>query len=690
VRTLLIEIGTEEIPASFLEPAKQGFSKLLQDSFTWARISLGEVEVFATPRRIALLAKDVAEQQAESVTVKFGPPWARSFDESGAPTKAAVGFANSQGVTVSDLKRGVKDGIEFVAVQKVDTGRQTAEILPDILRDVITRIPFPKRMRWGEETFEFARPIRWLLVLFGHEPVSLVLADVISGNVTYGHRFLSKGALQILDPSGFMDVLRENHVILKETDRMAVIDQGIRAIENGVHGNALRDEDLLKEILYITEYPYPLKGSFDQAFLALPREVLINVMKSHQRYIPLQSESRELMPCFIFFANTVPKDDGTVIRGNEKVLRARLADAEFFFEEDRKTKLADLYERLSSIVFHVKLGTLKQKADRVRHVARSLASLLGYDGVEEVERAAMIMKADLLTHMVTEFPELQGTMGRIYATYQGESAEVAVSLEEHYLPSGSNGALPATRLGAIMSMADKVDSLVAFFSVGITPTGNLDPYALRRQALGFIRIVIEKRLHLDMERLVDAAYSCGGGIDRRSSLEETKSSLTEFIVTRFKFLMVDENHNQEFVESVLPFVACDIYDGYLRLLALESQKTLEDFGRLMIGFKRAYNITKQLTGDGMVNPSFFREKEEHVLYDLLESNKSAFFAYLRKRDYNEALAVLVSFKESIDNYFEKVFVMDQDETVKNNRLALLKQIKDMFLAYADFSKIRVE
>ncbi len=690
MKTLLVEIGTEEIPARFIEPEKEGFLKLLTDALAYARVSVGDAEVQGTPRRLFALIKDVAENQAETVTVKFGPPANRAFDESGQPTKAAAGFAKSQGVGVEELKRREKDGVEFLTVEKLETGKSTSEILPEILKDVIGRIPFQKKMRWGAEAFEYARPIQWLLVLLGGEPVEMGVADVKSGNFTFGHRFLSKGPIEVSNPEAYKELLQSNYVVVDEAARMSMIRKGVAKIEAETGGRAVKDEDLVREILNITEYPYPLKGAFDEAFLNIPKEVLVNVMKSHQKYISLENESGALLPYFIFFANTIPSDDAPVIRGNEKVLRARLADAQFFFQEDRKTKLSDLYERLSSIVFHVKLGTLKEKTERVTSVARYLAEVLGVDADAKIARGVRIMKADLLTHMVGEFPELQGTMGRIYAGLQGEENDVAYAIEEHYLPSGGNGALPQTQLGALLSIADKVDSLVSFFSVGISPTGNLDPFALRRQTLGLIKIAIDKKMNIPLERLIERAYESGAHIAKRITLEETKAALLDFILTRFKFSMLEEDHGQEFVEAVLPCVAQDIYDGYVRLLALETQKSNEDFQRLMVGFKRVYNITKALDGESTVDRSLFREKEEEALFDLYESTKESFLSSLGAKQYADALTLLVGFKETVDNFFDKVFVMDKDEAIKNNRLALLKKIKDMFLSYGDISKIRSE
>jgi glycyl-tRNA synthetase beta chain len=690
LKTFLLEIGTEEIPARFLEPAKEGLRKLLEDSFSQSRITFGNVNIQATPRRMMALIDNVSEKQDETTIIKFGPPLNRAYDESGALTKAATGFAKSQGVGPEELKKGVKDGVEFVTVEKFEKGKETIDVLRALLPDIIMKIPFQKKMRWGAGTFEYARPIQWVLCLFGNAPVEFTVADVKSGNTTWCHRFLSNGQATIVSPGEYIDTLKANYIIINESDRLETVRAGIKRIEDETKGHAIRDEELIKEIIYITEYPYPLLGSFEETYLNIPKEVLVNVMKSHQRYIPIEKDDGQLMPYFIFFANTIPKEDNNVIRGNEKVLRARLADAQFFFEEDKKTKLADRYEKLNSIVFHVKLGTLKDKTERVMIIATNLTSLLDQGAGSTVAQAARLMKTDLLTHMVGEFPELQGTMGRIYATIEGENKDVAQAIEEHYLPTGGNGNLPQTLPGAVLSIADKIDSIMSFFSVNITPTGNLDPYALRRQSLGIIKIFIDKKFRVPLDSLLRAAYESGAKITKRLAFEETKAAILDFIVTRFKFSMIEENHNQDYVESVLPCVARDIYDGYERLNALETQKSKEDFDRLMVGFRRVYNITKQITGDPPVDPGLFVLTEEKDLFSLYEAKHAEFFKLMEECKYAQSLSVLVSFKESIDNYFDKVFVMDKDEAVKNNRLAALTKIKNMFLTFADFSKIRIE
>ncbi len=688
MKPFLFEIGVEELPARFIPPAKEGLLKLLEESLATARIEHGPITIHATPRRIAILIDAMGEAQKDVTVVKYGPPAARAFDAQGKPQPPAVGFAKSQGVDVSELKIVRKETNELVCVEKLERGRSSLEVLPELLAGLIPRVPFPKKMRWGLGEFEFARPIQWLVALLGEAVIPLTVAGISSSNTSRGHRFLAKGPVAIAHPSHYVEQLKAACVVVNEEERLATMMEGISAIESRAEGKASTDEALVQEILYITEYPYALMGRFEAEYLDLPRAVLINVMKGHQRYIPLQDRDGALLAAFIFFANTVPRDPEQVIHGNEKVLRARLADARFFFEEDKKVKLEALYEKLSAVVFHERLGNLKEKSERIKEIALFIGSRMGVNQ-HLVRRASVLLKTDLLTHMVGEFPELQGVMGRMYAHAQGEEEEVARSIEEHYFPVGGNGALPESDLGAVMALSDKIDSLTAFFSVGITPTGNLDPFALRRQALGIIKIVVSRPLHISLQELISVAYD-SLGVNGKLALESVQQTLTDFISTRFKFSMIEEGHNQEFVASVLPAASSDIYDGFVRLVALETQKSIEDFVRLMIGFKRVYNITKNLTDATEIDPGLLTEGEEQDLFRLFSAQKAPFLSAMGARQYEAGLAILVGFKETIDRYFDKVFVMVEDERVRANRLALLTKIKNLFLTYGDFSKIRVE
>jgi len=690
MKQFLLEIGCEELPARFIKPAKEGLAKLLDDALSPARIGHGEMRLFGAPRRIAVLIDGVEEKQKETTTVKFGPPAARAFDAEGKPTSAAIGFAKSQGVEVSQLLVRKKENAELICVEKREIGRETRDVLAEILPEAIGRIPFQKRMKWGEGPFEFGRPIHWVVALLGSEIIRFEVAGIESGKLSKGHRFLSKGDVEIVDPARYVDEMRKAYIVVDEDERTAMMAEAIRSMEGQTGARAVVDPDLMEEIRYITEYPYGLLGSFEKEYLRLPASVLVNVMKGHQRYIPLTGKDGSLLPGFIFFANTRPSTPTEVIRGNERVLRARLADGAFFFDEDKKVPLESLYGKLDAVMFHKRLGNLKDKSERVVQIALHLAAALGLPVEEKVERAARMIKADLLTHMVGEFPELQGTMGRIYAEAQGEDSQIARSIEEHYYPKGTEGALPESDLGSIMALADKLDSLVAFFSVGITPTGNLDPFGLRRQAIGSIRIVIDKAFHISLPEVFERGYRALTTVEGKVPFDTMRESLSEFVATRIKFLLMEEGHNQEFVNAVLPYASVDIYDGFLRLRALEMQKSIEDFTRLMVGFKRVYNITKTLKGGGEVLPALFEHEEERDLCELHEARKDAYLRQMEARRYEEALGVLVGFKETIDRYFDKVFVMVDDETVKKNRLSLLSRIKEMFLLFGDFSKIRVE
>jgi glycyl-tRNA synthetase beta chain len=689
MKSFLLEIGCEELPARFIKPAKEGISKFLDEALKAQRIGHSEIRVMGTPRRLAVLIDEIEEKQAETVTVKFGPPAARAYDESGNPLPAAIGFAKSQGVDVGELKVRVKENAELIAVEKKELGRETKDVLAQILPDIVTRIPFQKKMKWGAGTLEFGRPLHWVVALLDNEVVPFEIGGIATGNVSMGHRFLSPGEVIIPDEARYVSTMRSNYIVVDETERLSIMNDAIRRIEQETGAKAVIDPRLLEEIQYITEYPYGLLGTFEEKYLELPRAVIVNVMEGHQRYIPLEKEDGTLLAGFIFFANTAPVATKEVIRGNERVLRARLADGQFFFDEDRKMSLDSLYDRLDAVMFHKKLGSLKAKTLRVEKIADNIASQINLPVEGKIARTARLFKADLLTHMVGEFPELQGLMGKIYAGHQGEDPEVAKAIEEHYFPIGTDGAVAESDLGALMALADKIDSLVAFFSVGISPTGNLDPFALRRQALGAIRTVISKKYHIDLQRTFLIGYDA---VDAQGKVshEACFATLSEFISTRFKFLMIEEGHNQEFVNAILPSVPIDIFDGYSRLTALETQSSIEDFRRLMVGFKRVYNIAKSITEERTVNESLLGQDEERALYSLFKAKKDLFVDAVRARQYDNAITILVGFKETVDAFFDKVFVMVEDERVKENRLSLLANVKNMFLSYGDFSKIRVE
>lgn len=677
---LLVEIGTEEIPARFIEEAKASLLGLLKDAFERERVIYSGIKILATPRRFAILVFNMEPKQREAVEIRYGPPVHVALDEGGAPGKAAYAFAKSHGVCVDELRVFERDGKRFLGVEIRKEGKHVTEILPEILKTVLLKIPFPKKMRWGAG-IEFARPIRWVLALLDGTFLRFSIGDIESSNYTFGHRLLSKGKIFVEDVREYEDALRQACVIVDELERLRMIQEGIRRIEEETKARALYDEALLKEILYITEYPFAILGSFEEGFLSLPKDVIMNVMHTHQRYIPLEKDG-ELLPHFICFANTVPRDEALVRRGNEKVLKARLEDARFYFEEDQKVRLETLYERLDGVVFHFRLGTMKEKVDRIRKVAGFLAERLCYSHSERLERAIRLMKADLLTHMVQEFPELQGKMGRIYAGLQGEEEEVAVAIEEHYLPSSKQEGIPKTTLGTILSIADKVDTLCAFFSGGILPSSDKDPYGLRRQAVGLIRILLESGLYVSLESLLDVGIEAVGGP------REVKGELLEFIKGRIRSYLLEEGKRRDLVDAILPYAQLDPYDGLKRLEALESMVPV--FGDVLVGFKRVYNMTKGLGRAEEVDERLFEFEEERALFHLLKEREGEYMKLLSERYFRSALLMLLEYKLPIDRFFEKVFVMVEDEAVRKNRLNLLQRVRDMFLALADFSKIEME
>lgn len=690
MKDLLIEIGTEELPARVIQNAKEAFLASLQEAFSSKRIGFEKSIAFATPRRIAALIYKVASKQEETVVLKYGPPVNIAYDDSGNPLPAAIGFAKSCGVQIEELKRVKKNDVYVLACEKKEGGKRTEDILPEIIKDALEKIPFPKKMRWGFGSFEFARPIRWLLILFGEKVIGMRIADVESGSITYGHRFLARGPISIETPSQYLSKLKEAYVIVDEKERKKMIMEGLERIEEETGAKAFYDETIIDEILYLTEYPYALKGTFDPSYLSLPEPILINVMTSNQRCIPLLKKDGTLLPYFIFFSNIIPKDEKVIVKGNEKVLKARFDDAKFYFEEDRKTNLFDLYEKLENITYHEKIGNMKQKAKRIEGLAEYLNFYLNYENSAKIHRTAKLLKADLATRMVAEFPELQGKMGRIYAQLSGEEEDVCLAIEEHYYPISSESKLPSANLGTIFSLADKIDTLVSFFSCGITPTGNLDPYGLRRCAIGFVRTVVEKKIHILLPELIAHAYEEGKSIKNRLPLDLVRTQVIDFVVTRFKFLMTERGYEQDLVESVIPQASIDIYDGYLRLSYLKEIKDNPEFERLLIGFKRVFNITKKVDVEGEVKRELFEKEEEERLFSIYTEKREPYVSHLANKRYRDALFLLMELKDPIDAFFDKVFVMVEDEAIRTNRLTLLKGIKDMFILYCDFQKIRSE
>ncbi|WP_457755425.1 glycine--tRNA ligase subunit beta [Thermovibrio ammonificans] len=687
VRNLLLEIGCEELPAHFVTSGIEFLKEKLPQEFESNFLPPSSVEVFGTPRRLIAVAYDVPEVQPDREELLVGPSLKAAFDAEGRPTRAAEGFARSKGVSVEELitvenppgKRGT-----YVAVKKVVKGRSAVEVLRELLPKLILSIPFKKSMRWGTKKIRFGRPIRWIAAVYGGEPVEFEIDGIVSSNISYGHRFLSPEPFVVEEPAEHLEKLEERFVVADQEKRRAQILDGAVSLARRVGGHLLKDEELLEEVTNLVEFPYPILGSFEEEFLKLPKEVPVVVMKDHQKFFAVTDEAGNLKNYFVGVANIKPVDDSTVRRGYEKVLRARLKDALFFFNEDRKKRLEERVPKLEGIIFHEKLGTMLQKTKRLEGLAPWVAEVTGLGSEGESRRAAHLCKADLLTEMVNEFPELQGTMGKYYALLDGEPESVAVAIEEHYLPRFSGDSVAKTAAGVALSVAEKIDNLTGFIGVGLKPTGSADPFALRRNALGLIQTLIENELFLDiLEAAREAARLYGEqGIELvREAPEET----AEFVKERLKNFLKEKGFRPDTLEAVLA-VTHDPYDAFLRAKAVEKLRENPEFEATLITMRRVVNIIPE----GFEATDFTPQGEfEENLFNAFKELQSKLNKLISERNYTEALLQVSSLKPAVDAFFDNVMVMDRDPQVRNRRLSLLKTIADQLLKLIDFSKLAI-
>jgi glycyl-tRNA synthetase beta chain len=682
---LLLEIGTEEIPARFLPPVLEEMAVSFRKLLDAERLGVGEIITWGTPRRLALVAREVAEAQAEVTQEIIGPPKAIAMDAAGNVTPAAAGFARAQGVAVSDLievdtPRGV-----YLAVKKSTTGRPTAERLPELLPGFILGLSFPKSMRWGAQTITFARPIHWILARYGGAVVPFELGDVTSGGVTFGHRFLAPQAVEVTDAQAYAAGLKAARVLVDPEERRTLLSEELAQAAAGVKGEVVANPGLLEENTFLVEYPSVVVGNFEDKFLALPDEVLITSMREHQRYFSLRGADGRLLPHFIAVNNTLTRNPEVVRQGHERVIRARLSDAMFFFQEDAKTPLENRVESLKGVVFHSLLGTSYEKMERFRELAVNLSRQLAPDLEEAVSRAATLCKADIVTEMVGEFPSLQGVMGRQYALLNGESPEVAEALFTHYLPRHADDELPPDKVGALVGLADRLDTICGCFGVGLSPTGTADPYGLRRHALAIIRILRSQQLHLDLASAVAAALELLKDKISRT-VEETALEVLDFFQTRLQHLLLVEGFEHETITAVLAAGGRDVVDAADKVLALAAVRQSPEFPSLALAFKRVINIARTAE-PGEVDPALFQYGEENILYQSTKLMESQVTEALESRDYPGVCRALASLRGPVDAFFEKVLVMAEDAQLRRNRLALLLRISQTFLLMADFSKI---
>lgn len=690
---LLLEIGTEEIPARFIPPVLEEMAATMRKRLEQERISVGEIITWGTPRRLTLVAEGVAETQAEVTQEVLGPPKSVAFDQYGQPTAAAQGFAKAQGVALEGLievetPRGV-----YLAVRRRTVGRPTKERLKEILPEFILGLSFPKSMRWGTLSITFARPIHWILARFGGEVVPFRVGDVASGGLTYGHRFMAPQALEVKNASAYVDALRKAYVIVDPEERRAHLEAELAQAAASVGGQLVPNPGLVEENTFLVEYPSVVVGKFEEKYLALPDEVLITSMREHQRYFSLRGKDGKLLPHFIAVNNTLARNPDVVRQGHERVLRARLADAMYFYQVDSRVPLEKWVEELKGVVFHSMLGTSYEKMERFRELASYLHKHLNPEdpsqraGVapEQIARAATLCKADIVSEMVGEFPSLQGVMGGVYARLAGEPEPVARAIFTHYLPRHAGDDLPHDYLGILLGLADRLDTICGFFGVGLTPTGTADPYGLRRHALAIINILLANRLHLDLPEAVAASLELLKGKITRTP-EETALEVLDFFQTRLQHLLLSEGHDHETVAAVLAAGCRDVVEAADKVKALEEVRRSPEFPALAVAFKRVINISLGAEVQE-VDELLFEHPEEKHLFDMAKLVEREVAEALDRRDYSAACNALANLKGPVDAFFDKVLVMAEDPRLRQNRLALLARISRTFLKIADFSRI---
>ncbi len=694
---LLFEIGTEEIPPFYIRPALEALKSGVGASLAKLGIEVARIRAFGTPRRMVLLVDGVDERARDKSETVFGPPADRAFDESGKPTPAATGFAKSQGVDVAELKTGTKGKGEYVCVEKLTKGGLTIDVMGPILKSVLTDgIRFPKSMRWTKEAVRFARPVRWLTYVVDgklgcdSKGERFSWTGIEAGDKTRGHRFHGKGEFQVKSTAQYLDGLRSNSVIVDHEERRQIVKKLIDEAAASADGSIVQDEELLERVTFTVEFPFAVLGSFSEEFLDMPSEVVVTALREHQDFFSVCNRAGRLMPYFVAVADTGSDPAGKIKQGNERVLKARLDDAHFFWQQDLKDGLNVMAERLTHVVWQEQLGTLSEKSSRVSELARSLSETVGFQVDDTLERAARLFKADLTSLMVREkeFSSLQGTMGREYAGESGEDEEVSVAIYEHYLPRFAGDILPETEAGSMLALADKLDSIVGCFGVGLLPTGSEDPYALRRQAIGVVRILIEKEIHLKLDEACSTSIELYGD-KLTAGRDDLREWLWDFFESRIQTLLVDAGNRPDMVASALG--GADRTDPVMVATKLEAIKEFEKderFGKLMTAFKRACNITKGMDG-GEVDESLFEDAAEGELYRAYAGILDEFNSAIREKRFRDALQALLELAEPIDVFFDGVMVMAEDEKLKVNRLNLLGAITGLFLTIADFSRLEV-
>ena len=682
MRDLLLEIGLEELPAQYVLRSEKQLAERVSTFLTDARIEFGAVDVYSTPRRLAVIVRDVEEKQQDLTETLRGPAKKIAQDAEGNWSKAAQGFARGRGLTVDDLYFAEEKGVEYVFAERHETGQATVSLLAG-LEEVVRGLTFPKNMKWGTSSLRYMRPIRWLIALFGEEIIDFSIEGVQTGNVTRGHRFLSKGDVRISTPADYEQALESAFVIASYEKRKAEIERQIGELANEQGWTVPLDDALLEEVTNLVEWPTALFGEFEETYLDLPEEVLITTMKEHQRYFPVYVGDT-LKHYFVTVRNGNADHLANVAKGNEKVIRARLADAVFFYEEDKKTKIDDQLARLDRIVFHEKLGTTGAKARRVTDIARALAPLFNAE-LEKVERAGAIHKFDLVSQMVYEFTELQGIMGEKYALQQGEDKEVAAAIREHYMPRFAGDASPATPTGAVLALADKLDSIAAFFGIGLIPSGSQDPFALRRQAQGVVQILGDWKVDLTIDKLLSqiVELQLQAGL-YEADKEQVKAQLVDFFKLRLKYRLQEQGIRYDVIDAVMTTtLTVDRLDA--RAQAVQ-QFVSTDAKPLIEQLSRVVNISKKGEA-GEVDPTLFENDEEAALHEALERIVPETTQAVESGNYERAIESLRALEAPIVAYFDHTMVMSDDEAVRHNRLHEMSRLATTIESVANFNAL---
>lgn len=697
-----MEIGTEELPYEFIVPALESLKIQTVQALTEARLASQSVETYGTPRRLVLVLKGLENHQARVVKESMGPSKNVGIDAEGQPTKAAVGFATAQGVPVESLQIRQTPKGEYLFAIKQDSGLPARVVLSNLLPQLIAQLSFPKAMKWNEAGMRFARPVRWLVALYGGRLLPIEAAGIKAGDRTVGHRVIGGGKpFKVRDFESYRKGLKRHGVLVEPDRRRAVIEEQLArlSLKAGVGLNT--DPSLLEQAVYTTEWPYAVLGSFKVEYLTVPSEVLMTSMKEHQGFFSLRNKtSGQLAPLFIAVANTQLGDMSLIRAGNERVLAARLADAKFFFDEDRKTRLEERVKKLTGVTFHQKLGTMAQKQERIKTLAGFIAGRIpDHEGLAETcKRAAALCKADLLTGIVGEFPELQGIMGGEYAKHDGEPESVSLAIREQYLPRALEGELPALLPGRVLSLADRFDSIAAFFHVGMIPTGSEDPFALRRHATAIVRILLEGPLRLDLNPVIDRAQEAvreQGFKPAPDVHSQGKRRVVEFLFERVRhYGRTIHGLRDDVMEAVVHAASTttlDLVDLLLRMKALQAVTAKPEFDPLIIGFKRASRIVEKEQWDRKrVEATLFRDSAESELHRQMESCRKDFEHDMARGNYGDALEALVRLKPAIDAFFAGVMVNAEDAALRGNRLSLLKEVEELFKSFADLSRIVVQ